>query len=107
MSKARQVVEKTANEVLIRYAGFKAKLRSPDLLTGTPTVAILPSSGAPTINGLARNTSTLTIEGESHVADQAVKMTISGGSPGSYLATIQCGTVGGETVELVCPVKVI
>lgn len=71
--------------------GFKEELDSGELLTGTPIVTVLPSG--PTLSNEAVNTATITIDGESHAAGEAVQFKMLGVTAGViYTITVTCGT---------------
>ncbi len=73
---APDVQFKSTTEVRLAAVSFLDKLRSGELLTGTPTAA---ATGL-TIANVANNTSALTIDGRSVAANQAVQFKITGGT---------------------------
>ena len=88
--------------------GFLDKLDSGELLSGTPTVTVSPTG--PTISNVGRNTTALTIDGESHAINQAVTYTITGGTAGvEYTYTVTCATDATPAQTLIgkCVVYVI
>jgi hypothetical protein len=80
------------SEVFTAAVSFLSLLRSGELLAGTPTVTEIASSDL-TIDNVARNTDTITIDGVSHDADQAVQFRVASGmTVGTYRLRIDCDT---------------
>jgi hypothetical protein len=103
---APQIRTKTVSEVLDATFGFATKLGdSGAVFTGTPTVTGSPSGltiGSPVIN-----TSTVTVDGVSHTAGQAIQAEISIGTAGTrYVLTCTGSTDSGETMQLYAVVYV-
>ena len=96
---AQPTLYKTPGDVLPIAASFVGDLVSGDLLTGTPTVAVSPSG--PTLSAASLNTVTMEIEidDNKHYArpSQAVLLTMSGGTAGTYTVSVTCSTTGGRT----------
>lgn len=108
-TKYDQVVEKGTTEVLILGAGFIGDLVGADVLTGTPTA---PSPTSPdsalVVSSVAKLTTTTTIRGVSHAANQAVTFTVSAGTAGvSYDIQVTCATVNGATLSHLAQVNVV
>lgn len=81
-----------AGETCNAAVDMRGKLDSGELFTGTPTVAEQTTSDL-TIANEAVNTATLTINGASVVAGQAVQFNVTGATAGvSYLLKITGGT---------------
>jgi hypothetical protein len=82
------------SEVFTPAVSFLNLLRSGELLSGTPTVTEITSSDL-TIDNVARNTGTITIDGVSHEASQAVQFRVASGhvaTTGHYRLRIDCDT---------------
>lgn len=91
MVEAPQVHTMEAGETRIISVDYRGKLDSGELLTGAPTVSVSPSG--PTISNEAVNTSSLTINGETVAAGEAVQFKITGATAGTtYTITTKCGT---------------
>lgn len=106
---APQIVQKSVGAAITPAVSFAKQLRSGESLTGTPTVAE-QTTAALTIANVAKNTSTLTIEGESVTANQAVQFKVSGGSAGTtYAMLVTCGTDSTpvQTLELLVYLEVV
>lgn len=104
---APQVHEMTTTETRLVSVGFINKLESGELLTGTPTVAEETTSDL-TITNKAVNTSTLTIDGVSHAAGQAVQFLVTGVVAGTlYSIDILCGTDATPAQTLNGEVRII
>lgn len=94
---APQIRTKTEYEQMIATFGFAVKLGSSGTtLSGTPVVVSVPTGltiAAPTINS-----STITVDGVTHVANTAVQALISGGVVGTeYVLSCKCdGTPSGK-----------
>lgn len=87
---------------------LRGKLDTGELLTGTPVVTAWPSGL--TLANKAVNSETLTIDGATCVAGQAVQFSVAGGSAGTdYLIVVACGTTSTPAqlaVELRCTLRV-
>jgi hypothetical protein len=95
---ARQRFVKTPSEVRTVRVGFKDLLESGELLTGTPTLSVSPS-GLTTASA-AVNVATLTINGVSYVAGQAVTFTASSGTADTlYEVSITVSTDASQTFQ--------
>lgn len=96
-----QVYEIAESETRAPKLSFLGDLPSGVLLSGTPTVAEIGSSDL-TIASVARSTVTMTIQGVSHAASQAVICTVAGASAGRlYRLRVTCGTDGTPAETLV------
>lgn len=85
-----EIWSKGASEVRNAAISFVGKLDSDELLSGTPTVT---ATTGITIASASRNSTTMTIDGESVLASQAVTFRVSGGTAGSsYTITATCAT---------------
>jgi hypothetical protein len=78
MGQVRGKAESEVRNVAVEYTG---KLDSGELLTGSPTVAEVGSSDL-TIANVAVSSATLTINGVSALAGQAVTFNVTGGAAG-------------------------
>ena len=97
---ARGINYKTASEERNVAIDFSGKLDSGELLTGTPTIVEVGSSDL-TLSNKVVNTSTLTINGESTVAGEAVQFKVTGGSANTkYTIKISCSTDATPTQVL-------
>lgn len=88
---ADQIHYQTVGETRNHALGFIGRLDSGELLTGTPiilevTTAIL------TIASEAVSTTTLTIDGTSHTAGQALQCSVTGATAGEYQILWECAT---------------
>lgn len=97
MAIAPQRQEKTVSEVRNVSVSFAARLDSGELLTGTPSLAILSPSVSPedmTLSDEIVNTSALSVNGISAGVGEAVQFKITGGTVANSPYTIQitCGT---------------
>lgn len=91
MTSVSQVHRKTAAEVRLVSVDYRGKLDNGELLTGTPSVSILPTG--PTIANESVNSAALTINGQSVAIGQAAQFKISGGTAGTkYTITVKCDT---------------
>jgi hypothetical protein len=93
------------NEALVGAVSFKKKLRSGELLSGTPTVSIDPSG--PTISLEQRNSSAIVIDGVENAVDEAVLFKITGCTVGTdYIVTARCATTSStQTKEATCDLR--
>lgn len=108
--------EVTVSKVFVMHAGevpncavsFIPLLESGELLTGTPTVVEVGTSHL-TIASVAKNTATITIDGVSHAANQAVQFRISSGAVAgtTYILKVTCGTDASpaQTRIVKCKIK--
>jgi len=76
---APQLSDKTVSEVANAAVSFGPKLRSGELLTGTPTVAEITTTGL-TISNVAVSTAIEIINGVSTAVGEAVLFKVVGGS---------------------------
>ncbi len=76
---APDVQFKSTNEVRLAAVSFLDKLRSGELLTGTPTAAEVGTSDL-TLTNVANNSAALTIDGRAVAIAQAVQFKIVGGT---------------------------
>lgn len=90
---AEQLYVVAQGETLTPALGFIDQLRSGELLTGTPTVAEVTSSDL-TISNVGLNSGTITVDGVSHAANQAVQWSISGqlAATGKYRIRVTVST---------------
>lgn len=106
---ATQIVQKSAGAAITPAVSFAKQLRSGESLTGTPTV-VEQTTAELTISNVAKNTATLTLEGESVTANQAVQFKVSGGTAGTqYTMLVTCGTDASpaQTLELLVTLEVV
>lgn len=90
---ARQRFTQTPSETRTVTVGFKDLLESGELLTGTVTVT--PSPATMTCATPLKNAASLTIDGETYAANQAIQFSSSGGVEGQvYLVLISVATDG-------------
>lgn len=90
---ARQRFTQTPNEVRTVTVGFKDLLESGELLTGTVTVT--PTPATMTCASPIRNASSVVIDGETYLANQAIQFSASAGVEGQvYLILISVATNG-------------
>lgn len=90
---APQIPSKPTTAVRNAAVSFVGQLDENELLTGTPTVTVLPATGAPTIGSIVVSTATRTINGEQVPAGKAVQFTVTGGTANvKYTFTVTCGT---------------
>lgn len=102
--KAPQRHEVSVQEVVnisVDFQGMMDANQSPiELLTGTPTVTEYGSPQVLTLGGKQVNSSTITVNGATCLAGQAVQFTCdaSGATPGQvYIIDIVCGTTASQT----------
>lgn len=96
---------KGASEVRNAAISFVGKLDTDELLTGTPTVT---ATTGITIASASRNSTTMTIDGGTALASQAVTFRVSGGTAGSrYTITATCGTDAALPQTLIATVGVL
>ena len=101
-----EIWSKGASEVRNAAISFAGKLDSSELLSGTPTVTA--SSTLITIASAARNSATVTIDGESVIANKAVTFRVSGGTAGGrYTLTTTCATDASVAQTLICTVGLL
>lgn len=82
----------SAGETRAFSVGFKGKLDSSELLTGTPTVTEVTTTDL-TITQKRTNTAAVTINGESHAIGEAVQFLVTGALANKdYQILITCGT---------------
>jgi hypothetical protein len=80
------------------FIGFdgRSKLATAELITGTPTVTALPAGQ--TIDTITVNSSTITVDGVSHVAGKAVQWRITGSTANTtYRYEVTVDTDAGNT----------
>lgn len=107
--KAPQIVQKSSGATITPAVSFAKQLRSGELLTGTPTV-VEQTTSALTLDNKAKNTATLTLEGESVIANQAVQFRVAGGTAGNtYSILVTCGTdaTPAQTLEILVRLEVV
>ena len=98
MLTAPQIGVITPDETRNVSVSFINRLDSGELLTGTPTVTASPSG--PTISTPVVNDSTLTINGRSHLAGQAVRFSIADCTSGeTYQLTVTANTTGDQVLQ--------
>lgn len=104
-----QVHTQYPGETRVHSVDFQDALDSGVLLTGTPTVvdANLPSPEVLTLGNKAVNATSLTINGRSCAAGQAVQFTLACNTAGSYSILVSCGTDGTPAETIKRGVKVI
>jgi hypothetical protein len=91
-SLAPQVHTKTKSEVVSCSVGFLGKLDAGELLSGAPTVVEVTSTDL-TIDNVSANPSTVVIDRETHLANQAVQFRVAGGvAYKRYRIRVSCGT---------------
>lgn len=91
MARALQVQNKHPSEVRNCAISFSNALDSGESLTGTPTISATPDDL--TFASAQVNVGTITINGVSHAAGQAVQFRVSGGSHGvKYSCEASCAT---------------
>ena len=88
---APQIHAQQTNETRNHAVSFIGMLDSGELLTGTPTVVEVTTT-ALTLGSKAVNTATLTINGVSNVAGQAVQYSCTTATAGAYVIRITCAT---------------
>ncbi len=89
---ATQIRQKGSNETRNVAVSYADKLESGELLTGTPTITEVTSSDL-TLSNKIVSTGSLTINGVSVSAGQAITFTVAGGTSSTvYTIRIQCGT---------------
>lgn len=92
MSTAPQRYEKHVSELVNVSVDMRGVLDSGELLTGTPTVLEVTTTDL-TLSSKAVNSTTLTINGNTCVAGQAVTFRVAGGVAGTdYVISITVGT---------------
>jgi len=102
---ASQLHTKLAAETLTIGVDFSTRLVDGDTLTGTPTATVSPSG--PTLSGVQRNASAVTILSQSVPANQAVIVTVAGGTAGvTYTITVTAQTTSGQTMVERCTLRV-
>lgn len=98
-----EIWSKGASEVRNAAINFSGKLDSTESLSGTPTVT---ATTGVTIASATRNSTTITIDGESVAANKAVTFRVSGGTAGnSYTITTTCGTDASLAQTLQCTIR--
>lgn len=98
-----EIWSKGASEVRNAAISFVGKLDNGELLSGSPTVT---ATTGITIASAAKNSTTVTIDGESVAANQAVTFRVSGGSAGSsYTITASCATDAALPQTLIATVR--
>jgi hypothetical protein len=105
MTIALEKFSKTAAEVLNCAARFIGKLNG-DLLTGTPTVVSNPAG--PHISNVAITVAQV-FDGDVLFCDigEGVQFTVSGGTAGTtYSLRCESATVGGQILDIDCPLSV-
>lgn len=106
-STAPQIQTMSAAETRLVSVDFSGKLDSGELLTGTVTTTVSPTG--PTISNAAVNSTTLTINGESVAAGQAVQFKITGVTAATeYVVTLTVATdsTPAETLTGAVAIKV-
>ena len=109
MSDAPQIHTKKVSATRNIAISYLDILESGELLTGTPTVTTGDSPESLTIDNAQVNTTTLTINGESCVAGQAVQFRVAGGTANTtYPIYITCSTdatpaqtIGPKRIDLI------
>ena len=104
-----QIVRKSAGATVTPAVSFAKQMRSGELLAGTPTV-VEQTTAVLTIDNKAKNTATLTLEGESVVANQAVQFRVAGGTAGNtYSILVTCATdaTPAQTLEVLVKLEVV
>lgn len=104
-----EIVEKGTGEADTPVVSFARRLRTGELLTGTPT-AVEQTTSALTISNVAKNAAAITVEGETVAINQGVQFKVSGGTAGTlYTILVTCGTdaTPARTVELLCRLMVL
>ena len=100
-----EIWSKGASEVRNAAISYVGKLDTDELLTGTPTVT---ATTGVTIASASRNSTTMTIDGASVLANQAVTFRVSGGTAGSsYTITSTCGTDATLAQTLIATVRLL
>lgn len=100
-----EIWSKGASEVRNAAISFAGKLDSGELLSGSPTVS---ATTGITIASADKNATTITIDGESVIANKAVTFRVSGGTAGSsYTITTTCATDASVPQTLICTVRLL
>lgn len=87
--------------------GFLGKLDSGELLTGSPTVAEVTTSDL-TLDNEVVNSATLSIDGVSHTAGQAIQFNVAGGTAGTtYTIKITAGSDGSPAQTFITNVTLV
>lgn len=98
MITVREVKVKHSGETRNAAVAMSGCLDSGETLTGTPTIT--DAANVLTLTNKAVSGATLTIDGVSVPAGEAVTFTVAGGTDGTlYTITITCGTSAGQTVR--------
>lgn len=93
---AKQRRKKLVAETIVVDVSFLGLLKTGELLSGTPTVAVSPSG--PTLGTPAKNTTSLVVVDETCAASQAITFTVAGGTADvDYVITVTCATDAGAT----------
>jgi len=88
---ADQIHYQTVGETRNHALGFIGRLDSGELLTGTPVITEVTTSNL-TIASKAVNTTTLTIDGTTHTAGQALQCSVTSATAGEYEILWECAT---------------
>jgi len=101
---------KTAAEVRTGAVSLDGKLEPGESLTGAPTCAVTPASGAPTVSNIAVTAVEKRINGEDIAAGRAITFLVTGGTAGAtYNLLFSCGTnsTPAQTVQVLCKLRVV
>lgn len=93
-----KMIKLSVNDIENGKHDFGPKLKGADLLTGTPTMVDVDSTGTINITNVGRNASSYTDEdtGATVEIDEAVEYTVEPTAAGIYTLQIGVATVGGE-----------
>lgn len=93
----------TAGETRNIAIDCRGKLDSGETMTGTPIITISPSG--PTLSNKAVNGSTITVNGASCTAGQALQCKVTGCTANTeYTISASCGTTSSpaQTIQVIC-----
>lgn len=98
MLNAPQIGSITADETRKLSVSFANRLESGETLTGTPTVTVSPTG--PTLGSPSINASSLTINGRTNTAGQAIQFTITDCTSGqTYQLTVTASTTADQVLQ--------